>query len=372
MAFSVRSVENRGDLRTFIRLPYRLYMDDTTWVPPLFVEEKKKYSARTNPSLVHCDYRYFLLFKDGKAVGRICAFIHRQAVAHWKESAGTFGCYECINDTEGSVLLLDAAKEWLKSQGMDCMRGPWDFDTKEWGFVVEGFDRSPMIMAPYNPPYYNEQMEAFDMKKVKDLMAFELESPEDYVLPERFLRFTDRISEKYGIRIRPVNMKRLERDVKIIVDMANGSTYANWGYVPVTDDEAHAIARSIKPIVDPDIVMIAEIDCKPVGYLIAVPDVNTVIKGLNGRLFPFGCIKFLRGRKHIRQYRIWALGVLPGYQRKAIDTLFYKRLYEVLAPKKPERVEANYVLEDNLAMNNPILKLGFKESKRYRVYEMSL
>lgn len=372
MAFEVRPVESRRDIRTFIRLPYQLYRGDQVWVPPLLMEQKKKFSPKANPSLFHCDYQYFLLFQDGRAVGRVCAFIHRQAVEHWKESVGTFGCYECINDTEGSGRLLDAVRKWLKRQGMDCMRGPWDFDTKEWGLLVKGFERQPMFMAPYNPPYYNDQMEAFGMKKVKDLMAYEVDVREGYDLSERFLRLSDRIKERYGVMIRSVDMKKLERDIKIVVDVANESTNDNWGYVPVTDAEAHAIARSMKPIIDPDIVMIAEVESRPVAYLIAFPDLNAVIKDLNGRLFPLGFLKLLWGRRKIRQYRVWALGIIPEYQRKAIDTLFYKRLYEVFSHKKLDRLEANYVLEDNMAMSNPILKLGFNESKRYRVYEMSL
>ena len=371
MAFSVRPVETRKDLETFIKLPYWIYRDDKNWVPPLLREEKKKFSKK-NPSLFHCDYQYFLLFQDGKAVGRTVAFVHRQAVEHWKEPVGSFGCYECIDNYEASKLLLDKAREWLKSQHMAIMRGPWDFDTKEYGFVIKGFDLQPMVMAPYNPMYYNAQMEAYGMKKVKDLLAYHLDCREGYNLPERFLKLTDRIAEKYGVKVRSLNMKQLEKDVKIIVDVANESTAPNWGYVPVTDEEAHAIAKSMKPIVDPDIVMIAEVDGKPVGYLIVFPDVNTVTKNLNGRLLPFGFLKLLSGLKKIRQYRVWALGVVPEYQRKAIDTLFYRRLYDVLYPKGPTLVEANYVLEDNMAMSNPILKLGFKEAKRYRVYEVGI
>jgi hypothetical protein len=142
--------------------------------------------------------------------------------------------------------------------------------------------------------------------------------------------------------------------------------------VPATDAEAYDIARSLKPIVDPEIVMIAEIAGQAVGYLIALPDVNTILKDLHGRLFPFGFLRLLTGLKKIRQYRIWGMGVIPQYHRKAMDALFYRRLYEMLRKKNPTRVEANYVLEDNVMMNNPILRLGFKEAKRYRVYEMAI
>ena len=354
-----------------MRLPYRLYKDDAVWVPPLLMEEKKKYSPKTNAMLHHCEYQLFLLLKDEKPVGRISAFVDRAAVAHWKKKVGLFGAYECIDDIDGAMLLLGTARKWLKERGMECIRGAWSFASQEWGTLIDGFNLPPMIMAPYNPPYYNEQMEAFGLTRVKDLLVYELDNRDGYELPERFVKLTDRISKKYGVTIRPVNMKRLEEDVKIIVDIANASTKENWGYVPVTDEEAKEIAKSMKMIVDPKIVMIAEAKGRSVGYLIVLPDVNTVLKRMHGRLFPIGWFRLLVGLRKIRQYRIWGLGVIPEYQRKAIDTLFYRRLYDVLSPKA-ERVEANYVLEDNMAMNNPIRKMGFKESKRYRVYEMSL
>ncbi|MBN2028886.1 hypothetical protein JW824_01460 [bacterium] len=373
MDYQVHFVKNNKDLKAFIRLPYWLYkhINDKTWVPPLLIEEKKKYS-KTNPSLTHCDYQFFLLLKNGKPVGRICAFIHRHAVKQWKTPVGFFGSYECLDDREGSKRLLGEVRKWLRDRDMICMRGPWDFDTKEYGFVVKGYDQQPMMMAPYNPPYYNDQMEAFGLKKVKDLLAYELDLTDGYHLPSRFLKLTDRIAKRNRINIRSINMKKLENDVNILLKVANVSTYSNWGYVEVTDAEASAIAQSMKHIADPDIVMIAEIDSKPIGYLIALPDINILIKKMNGRLLPFGFIQLLIGRKNIRQYRIWALGIIPGYQRRAIDTLFYRRLYEIIIPKNPQRLEANYVLENNLAMSNPIQKLGFKESKRYRVYEMSI
>ncbi|KPJ65444.1 hypothetical protein AMJ44_10160 [candidate division WOR-1 bacterium DG_54_3] len=372
MAFSVRAVENRRDLKTFIRLPYRLYRHDKLWVPPLLSEERKKFLAKSNPILQHCDFELFLLYEDGKPVGRISAFVDWAAVNFWKARIGLFGSYECIDNPVGSALLLDAARKWLKLRGMERMRGPWSFTSQEWGSVVKGFDSPPSIMSPYNPPYYNREMEAFGLKKAKDLLVYELDTRQGYELPEDFLKWTDWIARKNKVTIRHLNMNRLEEDVKTIVDVANESTKANWGYVPATDAEAHDIAQSLKPIVDPEIVMIAEIEGRAVGYLIALPDVNTILKDLHGRLFPFGFLRLLSGLKKIRQYRIWGMGVIPQYHRKAMDALFYRKLYEVLRKKNPTRVEANYVLEDNVMMNNPILRLGFKESKRYRVYEMAI
>jgi hypothetical protein len=228
MAFSVRPVENRKDLKTFIRLPYRLYRHDKLWVPPLLSEERKKFSAKSNPMLQHCDFELFLLYEDGRPVGRISAFVDWAAVNFWKARIGLFGSYECIDNPVGSALLLDAARKWLKLRGMERMRGPWSFTSQEWGFVVKGFDSPPSIMSPYNPPYYNREMEAFGLKKAKDLLVYELDTRQGYELPEDFLKWTDWIARKNKVTIRHLNMNRLEEDVKTIVDVANESTKANW------------------------------------------------------------------------------------------------------------------------------------------------
>ncbi len=374
MAFTIVPVKNRKELKQFIRFPYDHYRKDPLWVPPLFVEEKKKFIVSKNPMLEHCDYQLFLLLKDNRPAGRISAFIDRLAIEHWKSKTGLFGSFECIEDHEAAGLLLQAASGWLEERGMRVIRGPWSFASQEWGLLVEGFDRPPMIMAPYNPRYYDDQMLYYGLRKTRDLLVYELDCRDGYRLPERFLKMSDSIEKRYGVTLRGINMKRLERDVKILVDIANESTRGNWGYIPVTDEEARDLSRSLKPIVDPEIVMIAEIKGKPVGYLIGLPDLNQILRGLNGRLFPFGFIKMLTGVRKIRHYRIWGMGVVPEYQRKAIDILFYKRLYEVLAAKKPfpALVEVNYVLENNMAMNNPINKMGFRKVKSYRVYEKTI
>ena len=372
MALYVQKVDNRIDLRTFIRLPYKLYKNDRFWVPPLLTEEKKKYQKKSNPILARCEVQLFVLFDNGRPAGRISAFIDPLAVENWKKPVGLFGSFECMDNDEGASLLLKAAQDWLKERRMEIMRGPWSFTSQEFGIVIKGCTATPMVMAPYNPSYYNRQMEIFGLKKAKDLCVYEMDASNGYELPERFLRHADRVKEKYQVSIRPINMKRLKEDVKIITDIGNASTSGNWGYIPVTDEEAGDLARSLKPVVDPDIIFIAEVEGEPIGYMIAFPDLNVILKKLNGRLLPFGIFKLMIGIRHIHQYRIWGLGIIPSFLRKAIDTLFYRELYEVLSAREVTRVEANYVLEDNMVMNNPILKMGFQLSKKYRVYERDI
>jgi len=235
--------------------------------------------------------------------------------------------------------------------------------------LIDDFHSSPMIMSPYNPAYYPDQLEFFGLKKAKDVFVYKVDEAHSYTLPQKYSQFANKIADRYGVTVRSIDIKNIKQETKLLVRIANESTRDNWGYMMVSENEADHLADTLKLIVDPDIIMLAEVNGEPIGYMIVLPDINIILKKLKGKLFPFGIFKLQRGIKKIRNYRVWGLGILPEYRRKAIDVLFYKRLYEVLIPKRPAFVEANYVLEDNMVMNNPIKKLGFTKAKTYRVYE---
>ncbi len=169
---NILRVQTKTDLQTFINLPYQLYKDDPVWVPPLRDEQRGQFDPIRNPLLTHCEYDLFLLQEAGKTIGRVAAFIDRLAVEAWGEPVGLFGYYECPHDLEASKLLLDTAREWLTRHGMTAMRGPWSFVSQEWGSVVEGYTPSPIVMAPYNPAYYNDQFTSYGLTKVKDLLVY--------------------------------------------------------------------------------------------------------------------------------------------------------------------------------------------------------
>lgn len=365
-------VESRRDLKAFIELPYKLYGDDPVWVPPLRNEKRKEFNPKTNPFLRHCDWQLYLLKDNDRIIGRIAAFVDNLAVDFWKERIGLFGYFECIQDKTASNLLLEAARQWLKESGCTRMRGPWSFVSQEWGLVVEGFKPSPVIMAPYNPPFYKNMFVDFGLEKVKDLLCWSISAKEGYQIPQRILKLTQSVSRRYDVRIRKINMKQFDREVQILIELSNASLIQNWGYSPVTEAEVKAMARDMKPIIQSEGVLFAEDkNGRPIGFAIALPDINHILKGLNGHLFPFGLFKLMWGIPRLRRYRMFGLGVIPEYQGKAVDSLIYKALYESLHTQD-YWMEINYVLEDNWPMINAINKLGAKRSRRYRVYEKDI
>lgn len=368
----IKTVITKNDLREFMELPYTLYRDDPLWVAPLRSEQKAQFVPSKNPMLDHCEHILFTAHKDGRTVGRISAFLDHLALEHWKQPIGLFGSFESIRDPEVANGLFSSAREWLRSKGMSTMRGPWSFASQEWGLVVEGYEPQPVIMAPYNPPYYNDLLTGFGFSKAKDLLVYVIDASQGYQIPERILQLTERIQARYGIHVRPVDMKHLEEDVITITDLANESISDNWGFYPVTRDEAKAMARDLKQVINPAAVLIAETsDKRPVGFAMSLPDINQIINGLNGHLFPTGLLRMIFKLPRLEQYRMWALGVILEYQGKAIDTLLYRATYEAIYSDRM-RLEINYVLEDNDRMNNALLKLGVKNLRRYRVYEMAI
>jgi GNAT superfamily N-acetyltransferase len=369
---NIIQVATKKELRQFMDFVYDFYRDDLVWVPPLREDLHNQYDPIKNPFLDHCKTQLFLL-KDGeKIIGRIAAFYDQLLIEASKENIGLFGYYECPEDLQASHLLLDAAQNWLKEQGMSAMQGPWSFVSQEWGAVLEGFEPSPVVMGPYNPPYYNHHFTAYGLEKIKDLMVYVIDANQGYKIPGRILTLTDQVAQKYGICVRPIDMAHLEKEIAIINELSNESLINNWGFSPVTEAEVNAMARDLKPVIQPKAVMFAEDRTgRPIGFSITIPDVNVLIKNLNGHLFPFGWIKLLWGIPRLTQYRMFALGVIPEYQGKAIDSLLYRALYEACYTPTT-RMEINYVLEDNGPMNNAIIKLGASPLRKYRIYKMQL
>ena len=365
-------IDSHRDLHAFIDLPYKLYKNDKMWVPPLRTEQKKQFYPGSNPFLKHCKRQLFLLKDNGKIIGRIAAFIDNLAIDFWKEPIGLFGYFECIQNKKAAHLILEAAKDWLKASGCTKIRGPWSFVSQEWGMVLEGFEPSPMLMAPYNPSYYNNFLVDFGMHKAKDLLCWNISAKDDYKIPDRILELTNSVADRYGIRIRKINMKQYDQEVQTVMELSNASIIENWGYSPVTGEEVKTMAHDLKAVIQPKGVLFAEDkNGRPVGFAIALPDINHLLKGMNGRLLPFGFIKLLWGIPRLKRYRMFALGVIPEFQGKAIDSLLYRALHESLYTQD-FWMEINYVLEDNLPMVNAIKKLGAKQTRRYRIYELEI
>jgi ribosomal protein S18 acetylase RimI-like enzyme len=369
----VRPARRGRDEDAFFRLPWRLYRGDPMWIPPLKSSARAELRPETNPFLRHCDYELFLLERGGKAAGRIAALVDRIAVESWGEKIGMFGYFECgRGDREGAALLLGAARDWLRSRGMDVMRGPWTFVPQEWGLVVEGFEPEPVVMAPYNPPEYEGLFESFGLRKAKDLLCWEFSMPEGYRIPDRILTLTDGIAKRFGITIRDADFSRFDEEVELFARLSMDTLESNWGITPMTGEEIKAMAKDLRALIKPEHALFARTaEGKDIAFALTIPDLNVILKRTRGRMLPFGWARMLWGIPRLRRYRMFALGVDREYKGKGVDALIYRAMWERMA-HPALTMEVNYVLEDNYPMVNAITKLGARPSRRYRVYEMRI
>lgn len=370
---NIIKVKSKKDMRSFVFLPKKLHGDNPCFVPPIWMDEKRAYYKEANPILKNSDFELFLVLDDeGMPVGRTIAYIDFKYNSYYKAELGLFGAFECIEDEKAGRMLVEAVEKWLAEKGMKSIRGPIHPVAENWGFLQSGYESAPVYMSPWNPPYYHDFFTNAGYQKAKDLLAYEIDILKGYTLPKRLEKFSDKFFEQHpNFNIRRLNMKHIKHDARAIWGITNIALADNWGYVPVELSVMEDMLRKLKLIVDPDAVWLVEHDSKVVGYCLGYPDINVILKKIEGKLLPFGWAKLIFGAKKLRDYRLFGLAVLPEWQGMALDAIMYIHLYKHLV-KKNIRMEANYILEDNYRIKNALEKLGMEYLKTYRIYEKPL
>jgi GNAT superfamily N-acetyltransferase len=365
---AVEVIEARR-LDDFIKFPLDLYSKDPFFVPQLNREMKVHFSPK-NPFYQDAEIKYFIALKDGKIAGRIAAFVNSRHNEFHNEKTGFFGFFDCVHDSSVSDALFSKAGEFLRGKEMESMRGPMNFSTnEECGFLLEGFDEPPFIMMPYNQPYYIELTEKFGLKKIKDLYAYIYKVQDD--MPEKVYRVAA-IAEKRGISVRPINMKRFKEDMMIFREVYESAWQDNWGFIPMSEQELQYSAERLKQIIVPEMILIAEKDGAPIGFFGLVPDFNSVLQHMNGKLNPVTIAKALYYSRKIKDLRVMLLGIKKEFRNKGVEALLYKHGWPPIKRGKYERVEFSWILEDNIPVQRTIEIFGGKVYKKYRIYQISL
>ncbi len=367
----IKRVETKRELRKFLMLPFTIYKGDKNWVPPLISEMEETLDTKKNPFFLHAERELFLAKKEGEVVGRIAGIIDDNYNKYHKAEIGYFGFFEAIQDYEVAILLFDKVKGWLKEKGMKRMVGPANpalYD--ECGFLLEGFELPPMIKMSYNPPYYSEFCERYGMKKAKDLFAYSIRT--DSPVPEKLKRVLDYLKGKRNIKVRRMDIRGIKKELEIIKEIYNDAWSENWDFAPLTDAEISYLGKKLKPIAVPELLPIVEIDGEPAGVSLTLPDYNQVLKRLNGKLFPFGFIKFLIYKNKIDSARLWALGVKKKFHNLGVDALLYYETFEGAKRVGYKWGEVSWILEDNLSIIRPIEMWGCQLYKKYRIYGMEI
>jgi GNAT superfamily N-acetyltransferase len=378
----IQLVQSAADRMRFIRFPWQVYRGpqrDPHWVPPLLSERKAYFDPARGPYYNHADVQLFLAWRGAGMVGTIAAHINHLHNRTHGEHIGFFGFFEVLDDAEAAQALLAAAAEWVRERGYHAIRGPMNFSINdECGLLIEGFDDMPAAMMTYNPPRYIDYVERAGFQKTIDLYAWivsadAFDSRRDARgRPSKLARVASNVMQKTEISFRQPDMADFAAEVERAWNIYNAAWARNWGAIPMTRAEFQHLTSSFKPFLDPDLMLFAEIDGRPVGMLIAIPDINYPLLHMNGRLWPFGWAKFLWYKRQIRRLRVIVMGVLPEYRLRGIDAVLYQKVKEQGISRGYTSAEMSWILETNDVMNNTIAMLGGRRYKTYRIYDLPL
>jgi GNAT superfamily N-acetyltransferase len=376
MAVTVRPVKTRRELKRFVKVPFSLHRDHPQWVAPLIFERMHFLDRSKNPYFEHAEAEYFIAERDGEPVGRVTAQVDQRWDEYQGGSDGMFGFFETTDDPAVAAALLDAAGEWVAGHGRKRILGPMDFTTNdEVGLLVEGYERRPMILQPWHPPFYRELIEGRGFSKAMDLWMWWLalgELKEGNEFHPMIHAAAEKVETEHGITIRNMRKRDLPNEERRFREVYVEAWGDNWGFVPPTDAELDFLAANLKQVFEERWTFIAERDGEVLGAAVTLPDINQVLAKLNGRLLPFGWLRFLLGRRKIDRVRVFALGVKPEYQHTGIAAAFYIKHLENADPDGVPAGETGWILETNEPMNRAMEGMGGTVIKKYRIYEKSL
>lgn len=374
MGLSLQPVASSGDFSTFIDLPWRILAGFPLWVPPLKSEDRALLTPGKHPFWETARRELFLAFRDGRPVGRIAAIVDEKYNAYAGVNCGAFGFFDCEDDPEAAQALLAAARDWLAREGMDFVRGPLNPSANyTCGLLVDGFDRPPAIMMPWNPPWYARLLESWHLRKEADLFAYLIER-RHLELPDWLTEEVARLKAEGRFTWRTSTKATMAEDIRAMLAIYRESWADNWGFSPLSPAEAERHVKELRTILDPDFFLLFFHKGEPAAGMVALPDMNPLLKRLNGKIGLSAPWHWWRSRAEIRGgYRIMLFGILPEYRLLGLPLLLLDAMLAT-AKRRPDFqwVEGSWVLEDNVAIDDLIEDFSGHLVKRYRIYRREI
>ncbi len=314
----------------------------------------------------------FLAQRGTEVVGRIVGILDENYNKYASERLASWGFFECENDRETALALFAAVERWAVSHGMDALRGPLNPSINyEIGLLVDGFDENPAVMMPYNPQYYVSLVETAGFTKEIDLLSFRLTSPDE--VSDRVSRLAERIRERTKVTIRTWSREHLARELSLIRDLFNDVWSDNWGFVPISDEEMDHMGKRLAQFIEEDYCFFLYKGDEPIGMAMIMPDMNPLLKLLNGRIGITGLFKFLIGRRRINGLRCALFGIKKRYRKVGLPLVLFEPLRDrIMSSNKYEYLEMGWTLETNEAVNKYVMELGPTSVKRYRVFQKKI
>ena len=376
-SLSIRPIQSKADRKAFVDFAWEVYRDDPAWIPPLKDEVHGLLNPKKNPWFEHARAQLWLAERGGRIVSRISAQVDDLVLEHMGQGTGQWGMFEAL-DAEAAAALIQTAEDWLREQRMTRSLGPFSLSIwDEPGLEIEGFEEPPTVMMGHHRPDYEKWVEAAGYGKSKDLLTYEVDITN---WSDPTISRLIEMGEKNGrIRIRMVDKSRFDEEARVILGLLNDAWSDNWGFVPLTESEIAYAGKKLKPIIYKELVRIAEYDGEPVAFMITIPDMNALIKDLNGELFPINWAKLLwRLRKpRTERARVPLMGVARKFHGSRLASQLAFMLIEftrrdAVGTYGIKTGEFGWILEDNKGMLSIAELPGARINHRFRIYEKAL
>lgn len=366
---------------TFVDVPWRLNHGDPCWTPPLRgdllgnrVLGLTGILTPAHPYHDDAEVTHFVARRDGELVGRISAAVNHRYNDYHGERIGFFGFFETVDDIAVATALLDKAREWVAARGMTVFRGPGEYSTathERMGVLIEGFEYPPVVELTHNPPFYGPLLEQYGLGKAIDYYAYYLDATKP--TPKRVIALAERVRRRPDVTVRQVVMSRLREEIALIIDIYNEAWSENWGFLPITDGEAAALADTLKPIIDPGLVRFAYVDGVPAAVLGAFPDPNCALRPRwrwYGDSDPVRVARLMFTRRHLPRARLMFFGIRPAYRKQGLDALLYEDVFSYGRAKGYKECDISLLLENNFLILKASESMGAHRYKTWRIYEM--
>jgi hypothetical protein len=369
----VRPAASWRDRRRFQRLPWSIYAGDRNWVPPVLAQERELLGWGHHPFFDNAEIVTLLAEREGRTAGRLAVLINHVHNQKYNEQRGFFGFFECIDDAAVAGELFEAGQDWLRQRGMTAVRGPVNPSLNyTCGLLIDGFDCPPCFLMTYNRSYYPALLESCGFAKAQDLYAYEMDMNLLRALGERYKPAVLAALNQPNLVIRPMNSARLRQEIETYLDIYNRSLDGTWGFTPLQPREARHIASELRHLIMPEFTAIAEIGGRPIGAVFALLDYNQIFGKLNGRLFPFGFVRLMIGRRKITKVRAMAMTMVPGYQDAGLSLVLIDNQMGPAMKWGIQHWELSWVLESNSRSRGSLERAGTKRTKTYRIYDKML
>src|SRR5262245_16807897 len=367
----VKPVETRTERKQFLELPWQINRGNPNWVPPLRQNQEELVGFRHHPFYDDAEGQTFLALASGKPVGRVMAIVNHCHNRLHKENRGFFGCCASIDDQDVAAGLFAAVRDWFAARGITALRGPANPSMNyEAGLLIEGFDEPPYFMMTYNPRYYQRLIEGCGFVKSQDMFAFSAQMEMLGTLDKKLAFVVEECHKRFDIKIRAGDKRHFARDVRLFLTVYNQAMVSSWGFIPLSDAEIDHMAASLKHLIVPELIAIAEIEGKTAGFMLGLLDYNERIKRIDGRLFPFGFLRLLWNKKGIHRIRMISTNVIPEFQKWGVGLVIGAHLLPIAIKWGLKEAEFSWVLESNNLSFGTLKRGGAKITKTYRMFDL--